>query len=625
MLQSLRDNLKGSVAVIVVALMVVPLVLFGVDSLFVGSGSAPEVAEVNGEVITEAELQQAIFFRQNQMRSQFGDNLPEQFVSEENLRGPVLDSLIKRRLLAQSAKDGGMVASDQRINQMIVSAPEFQTDGKFDPELYSRRVYNVGYTPSSYRRRLAEDMVLNQYVSGLTASSFVTQAALERTTALSQQERDFYYLTVPAAPVEAEIEVDEARAQAYYEAHKSEFRNPEQVSIEYLEVNLNEIAANIEIPKEQLREQYAQEVAAFDANVQRRAAHILIEPKPDGDEQTVLQEIQTRLEAGEDFAALAEEYSEDLGSKSVGGDLGFTSGDTFPDAFEDALAGLEVGEVSQPVETEAGYHLIKLKDVQGAKPPSFEQDRARIANALKRAEAQDRFALLLQDLEDATYNSQDLADAGETLGVEHKVAGPFSRSAGFGIASKPAVLEAAFSDEVLVDGHTSPVLELGPDHALVLRVTEHQEPRTLSFEEVRTEVERSLKREMAVARIAEIGSQLEADIASGKTVEEVAKAKDYEWQVSLDTQRNASRVKREILEHVFSLPRPQGQAVTSGFTTSAGDYVVASLTEVSDGDYQNMSQSEKTNLRQRLASSAGESAYLAYEAQLQQTAKIEGL
>ncbi|MGQ9427395.1 SurA N-terminal domain-containing protein [Gilvimarinus sp. F26214L] len=625
MLQSLRDNLKGTVAVVVVALMVVPLVLFGVDSLFVDSGSANEVAEVEGKAITEAELQRAIFLRQNQMRAQFGDNLPQQFISEENLREPVLDSLIKRELLIQVARQGGMAAAEQLVNQMIVSAPEFQTDGRFDPDLYRQRVFNVGYTPASYRQQLAEDMILNQHFTGLTASGFVTQQELQRSAALSQQERDFYYMTIPVAPVEAELEVDEERARAYYEEHKTEFRNPEQVSIEYLEVKLDEIAAGIDISEQQLREQYEQEVSAFESNVERHAAHILIEPKDDGSEEAILQDIQQRLAAGEDFAALAEEYSEDFGSRNMGGDLGVTSGDTFPDEFEQALANLEEGEVSEPVRTDAGYHLIKLLEVRGAEPPTFEEDRNRIANALKQAEADKRFLELTQEMADVTYSSNDLADAGEVIGVERKVAGPFSRDGGFGIASNPAVVDAAFSDDVLQEGYTSEVLELGPDHALVLRVTDHQEARTLSFDEVRTEVERSVKRDMAAERVAEIGKEIEAEVAAGTSVEDAAKERGYEWQASLNTQRNSAQVDREVLTNAFAMPRPDGQPVTRGFTTAGGDYVVVNLTEVSDGDYASMSEEEKANLRQRLAGMAGGNAYAAYEAQVQQDADIERL
>lgn len=625
MLQSLRDNLKGAVAVIVVGLMVVPLVLFGVDSLFVNTNNAQEVVEVNGEAITEAELQRAILFRQNQMRAQFGDNLPAQFISAENLREPVLDSLISRRLLTQRVREGGMAVPDAQINEMIVSAPEFQTNGRFDPDLFRQRLFGVGYTPSAYRQQLTQDILLNQHVTGLTASDFVTEEELKRTAALSQQARDFHYLTVPMAPILANIEVGEERAQAYYEEHKSEFRNPEQVTIEYLEVNLDEIAEGIEIPEEQLREQYAEEVAAFESSVERHAAHILIEPKDDGSAQAALEEIRRRLTAGEDFAELAREYSEDFGSRDMGGDLGWTTGETFPEEFEQTLAQLEEGEVSGPVQTDAGWHLIKLLDVQGAEPPTFEQDRARIANAIKRAEAEDRFVELTQQLGDVTYNADNLQEAAETLGLERKTVGPFSRDGGFGVASNPEVIEIAFSEEVLDQGYTSPVLELGQNHAMVLRVIEHQEPRTLSFEEVKTEVERTLKREMAAEKLKEIGQQLEEQVASGKSIEEVATANEYEWQASLDVQRTAPEVDREVLRHAFALPKPQEGSVTSGFITGAGDYVVVNLTEVTDGNYAAMSETEKQNLRQRLANMAGNMSYSAYEAQLKRTADIEKL
>lgn len=623
MLQNLRENLKGTVAVVVIGLMVVPLVLFGVESIFVNSGSAPEVAEVNGTAITEVDLQRAISLRQNQMRAQFGDDLPPQLLAPENLREPALDGLIRRELLTQAVARGGMTMPDQVINQIIVTAPEFQIDGRFNPDLFRQRVFNVGYTPAGYRRQLAQDMVLNQHVIGLTESGFVTDAELSRIAALSQQERSFYYLTIPLAGIEAELEIPEEQARAFYEENKAEFRNPEQVEIEYLEVSLDEIMDEIEISEEQLRAQYEQEVAAFTAQTERHAAHILIEPKRDGSEQAVLEEIQQKLEAGEDFAALAEEYSEDFGSRATGGDLGVSDGSTFPAAFEQALAELEVGEVSEPVRTDAGYHLIKLLDVRGAEPPSFEQDKNRIANVLRRSEAESRFFEMTQDLADVTFNAESLAEAGDVIGIERKVAGPFSRDGGFGIASHPQVVSAAFSADVLGEGHSSEVLELAPGHAVVVRVIDHQEARTLTFEEVRTEVERTLKREAAIERAAEIAGTLESEIAEGESVEDVAKANGYDWQVSLNTQRNAAGVNRDILQQVFSLPQPAEEPVTASFPTGNGNFAVVSLTQVTPGDYESMSEEEKTNLRLSLANMAAEHAFAAYQKELERLSKIK--
>lgn len=622
MLQNLRDNLRGAVAVIVIGLMVVPLVLFGVDAIFVNQQNVTEVAEVNGSAITEVELQRGIAMRQNQMIAQFGDALPPQLLAAENLRESVLEGLIQRQLLTQAVERGGMTMPESMVNQILVRAPEFQIDGRFNPELFRQRVFNVGYTPAGYRHQLAQDMVLNQHMVGLTESGFVTEAELSRMAALTQQERSFYYLTIPLARIEAEVEIPEERARSYYEEHKAAFRNPEQVEIEYLEVSLDEIMNEIDVPEEQIRAQYEQEVAAFAAQVERRAAHILIEPEG-GDEQAVLEEIQRKLESGEDFAVLAEEYSEDFGSRSTGGDLGFSGGTAFPRAFEEALAQLAVGEVSGPVRTEAGYHLIKLLDLRGAEPPSFEESQARIANLLKRSEAENRFFEITQDLADVTFSADSLEEAGDLIGLERKVAGPFSRDGGFGIASNPQVVAAAFSPEVLEEGHASEVLELGPGHAAVVRVIEHQEARTLAFDEVQTEIERTLKRETAIEQAAQIAKNLESEIASGKSVEEVASEHGFDWQVSLNTQRSAADVNRDILREVFSMALPDAKPVIGSFPTGAGNYAVVSLTQVKPGDYASMSEEEKTALRLRLADMAAEHGFAAYQEELERASTIK--
>lgn len=623
MLQNLRENLRGTVAVIVIGLMIVPLVLFGVDAIFVNQGNANNVAEVNGTAITEVDLQRAIVLRQNQMRAQFGDDLPPQLLAAENLRESVLEGLIRRELLIQAVANGGMTVPDQMLNQIIVSAPEFQVDGRFNADMYRQRVYNVGYTPAGYRRQLAQDMVLNQHMIGLTESSFITDTELAQIVALSQQERSFYYLTIPLAAIEAEQQISEDQARAYYEAHKAEFRNPEQVQIEYLEVSLAQIMDEIDIPEEQLRAQYEQEVAAFRGQAERHAAHILIEPRRDGSDEAVLKEIQQKLAAGEDFAALAEEYSEDFGTRAVGGDLGVSDGTVFPRAFEQALAQLEVGEVSDPVRTDAGYHLIKLLGVQGAEPPSYEQEKNRIANVMRRSEAERRFLELSQDLADVTFSADSLVEAGNAIGLDAKVAGPFSRDGGFGIASNPVVVATAFRSDVLEEGHPSEVLELGPGHALVLRVTNHQEARTLAFDEVRTEIERTLKREAAIEQASTLANTLKAEINAGKSVEDVAKEHGYEWQVSLNTQRGAGNVNRDILREVFSLPLPGDAPIVSSFPTSDGNYAVVSLTQVKPGDIESMSTEEKAAFRQRLADMASDYSFAAYQQALEQSSKIK--
>ncbi|GAB1256979.1 SurA N-terminal domain-containing protein [Aurantivibrio plasticivorans] len=623
MLQSLRDNLKGAVAVIIVGLMVVPLVLFGVDSLFTGSISPGEVAEVEGEKITEIDLQRAISARQNQLRSQFGDNLPEEFLSDDNLREPVLNELIRRKVMVVAAKDSGFAASPARINEYILSVPDFRVDGKFDENTFRNLLARVGYTPMSYRSQLEEDIVLGQQVAGLTSSSFITDAQLERMVALSQQSRSFHYLTVPLAPVQASIEISDEEIGEYYEANKADYQNPEQVAIEFVELNLAQLEEQIELSEEDIREQYEQEISAFVADSERRAAHILIEAKDDGSEQEIIADVQKRLADGEAFADVAEELSDDFGSREDGGDLGFTSGDTFPQAFEDALASLQVGEVSAPVVTDAGTHIIKLLEVSGAEPPSFEEDRGRIERAMRRAMAEDRFVELRRQYEDLTYNVAELGPAAKELGLRLQFAGPFSRSGGFGLASNPKVIEAAFDGDALDTRHSSDVIEVSSTHLVVLRVTNHHEPRALELDEVKNSIVADLKRNKAIAEIASVADELVSEIQSGKSVEEVAQADEYEWQIAESAQRNDPKVGRDILQHVFAMAKPAGSALVEKVELASGDYAVVSLTSVTDGSLGNLSDAEKANLSDRLASSWGEVSYSAFEAHQQAQASID--
>jgi peptidyl-prolyl cis-trans isomerase D len=624
MLQSLRDNMRGTLGAIVIGIIAVTLLLsFGVGVLAPSPTSGPEVASVNGEGITELELQRAILSRQNQLQQQFGDSLPESFISAEALREPVLDSLINREVLKQTAEDAGLAVSDQRVAQLLREVPDFQVNGRFDSNVYAQLVRRVGYTPIGYQQQVKEDLILSQMNSGFAATGFVTQKQLQETTRLSQQKRDFYYLTIPLTTVLSDIEVSEEQALAYYEKNKSNFQNPEQVSIEYIEILKSDIAEGIAITEQELQQQYQQELDAFDADAELHAAHILIESKDDGSHQQILTDIQTRLAEGEDFAVLAEELSEDFGTSGLGGDLGYTAGDTFPPEFEQALAALEVGAVSAPVETDAGFHIIKLLDKRGDVPPTFEEDKGRIERALKNSLAEEEYIARTQQLEELSYNATSLAEVAKSVDLEAKSAGPFSRSGGFGVASNPNVINEAFGDEVLVAGNTSPLIELQDGHVLVLRNTSHEPSRILSFEEVKAQVEESVKQELARERVAEIGADIEAEVAQGKSVEAAAKERGYEWNVSLDTQRTNPQVRRELLNYVFTLDKPEGDTVVRGLSSSNGDYFVLSLFKVADGDFEQLENAEKRNLRQRLASMSGESDFGAVAEFVQAKAKVE--
>lgn len=621
MLQAFRDNLKGTLAIFVVGLMMIPFALFGIDSLFLQDHSAGKAAKVNGEAIAEAELIRAVQIQKQQLLQRFGEQAPLDLISDENLREPVLNRLINRELLRQAAVDGKMTISEAEINQLITSTPEFQQNGRFSPEMYTFLLRNMGYTPLGYKQLLTEDVLVNQHASGLSASAFTTDSDIRLLTALTQQTRSFYYLTLPADSVADEISVTEAEIEAYYQANQAQFMLPERVSVEYIDLSLDELAANIEIDADAVKAQYEQNMSEHQSGIQRHAAHILVE---DGEDAAArIEEVQRRLDAGEEFAAVAAELSDDLGSKTFGGDVGTTDGSAFEPAFEAGLAALAIGEVSGPVVTSAGTHFIKLLDQEETTPPGFDDVREEIEESLVRAEAEATFVQLLEALPEATYNASSLVDAGENLGIEAKVSPLFDRSGGGGVLSNNQVLATIFSDEVL-EGLPSGVIDLSDNHVVVVQLKQHRQAEMQPLTEVTAEIERIVTRQKADALLTAKADELIAELDKGKTLEALAEEQGLEWQVKADVQRNDRSVDPELLTYVFALPKPQGsKPVNTSMILPEGDAVVAQLTVVSAGKMPELDSAQLAAVKQRLAQDMGDAELSTYQDSLRAAAKIK--
>lgn len=621
MLQSMRDNLKGTAAIIVAAFFGFIMVIGGID-FFTGAsgGSADEVAEVNGEKITNLDLQRAIQNRRNMIISQYGDNVPADLLSDEQLREPVLQQLVNSSVMRQAAQDSGMVMSPAAVDREIVQIPGFQVNGKFDPQTYRDALRRMGYSPAGFRQIMERDIVLQQYADSVSESAFATREDAEQVVAISMEERDFAYVVLPVQDLLAETTVPGSEIEAYYQNHQDEFQRPEQVAVEYIELKPALFADNIDVSEEDVRAQYEQEVANFQAQTRRHAAHILVE---DGDEAKIA-EIQAKLDAGEDFAEVAKTHSDDIVSREEGGDLGFTTGDVFPEPFEEALAGLEEGQVSAPVVTDSGTHFIKLLEVAGAEPPSFEERREAIAAQLRNAEAEREFVDALGRLADLAYNADTLAVPAEDLGVPLQTTGLFSREGGGGVAANDKVAAAAFSPEVMVDRNTSDVLNLSEDHALVLRVTEHQPAGTYPLADVRKQIVDRLKRDKASAQLAVRAKELEQQLEQGGDFAELAEAQELTLETSDKTRRGGFGQRGEIIEHAFSLPAPDSRDdVVSRFATSGGDQVVLQLRDARPGELARQSSEQRRALMQQLASVNGGAELAAVQKFLASKADIE--
>ena len=624
MLQSMRDNLKGTAAIIVAAFFGFIMVIGGID-FFTGAsgGSADQVAEVNGEKISNLDLQRAIQNRRSMIESQYGENVPADLLTDEQLRGPVLQQLVNSSVMRQAAQERGMVMSAASVDREIVQMPGFQVNGQFDQQMFRDGLRRMGYSPAGFRQLLEQEMVMQQYIGSVADSAFATRAEAEEVVSVSMEERDFDYLTLSATPLLADMQVGDEEIQAYYDENQQNFQRPEQVAIEYIELTPEQFAASIDISDQDLRAQYEQEVKNFQASIRRHAAHILIEGDDEAAQKKV-DEVQAKLNEGGEFEALAKQYSDDIVSREDGGDVGFTSGDVFPEAFEDALASLEVGEVSGAVKTDAGTHFIKLIEVADAEPPSFEERKAAIAARLRNAEAEREFVGALSRLGDLAYNAETLSGPAEELGVSVQKSPLFSRQGGAGITAEGKVIEAAFSPEVMEDGNTSDVLDLSENHSVVLKVVEHKPAGVKPLEEVKEEITQRLKRNKAGEQLASKAANIQSQVESGEALADVAAAEGLTLETSDKTRRGGFGARGEVVNHVFSMDAPKPGAKTlEQFTLGTGDVVVVQLRDARAGDLSRQSKEQRDALMQQLASMQGTSELAAVQKFLAGKADIE--
>ncbi|MDF3917270.1 SurA N-terminal domain-containing protein [Salinicola salarius] len=585
MLQRIREGSQGWVAKVIVGAIIVTFALFGAESLvsYFSAGSN-DAATVNGESINRQAVETQV---QRGIRS--GQVPPEQ---ERQFRGQVLDQLIRQRTLDQYASEGGLHISDSQLDRLIVSLPEFQDqDGRFSDELFTNRLAQAGYTPASFRRELRADTLRRQVQQGLAASAFLLPSEKARLASLQQQQRTFRYAALTAADLEQPVTPSDADLQQYYDQHQDDFLRPEQVKVNYLVLNQEDVAKDVEVTDEQLRQAYEQAKAA----APREVSHILVTFGDDRTEQEArdrIAEVQQQLEQGADFTALAREYSDDSSSAGDGGDLGAIQKGFFGDSFDNAAFSLDPGQVSQVVQTQYGLHLIK---VTGIDIPSFEEDREALTRQVKLEQSESLFNERVQKLTDDAYEADDLATVAGEMGLTVQTSDWFSQDVGGeGVLSNPDAAAAAFSSDVLEDGYNSDVIETDDQQRVVLRVVDHREASTLPLDEVRDQVLAAVKIEQTRQQLQKRAEEVLATLRNGDVVS------GLDWQQADSVTRDADSVPAPILQEAFRLSRPQADAVTWGQTESQNGVAIVGLESVTAGDTSSDDADFVTRLAQRL-------------------------
>lgn len=621
MLQHLRDNSRGVISFILIGFLVIIFALTGVEALFNWDTSANQAAKVNGETVTEMDVARAIGMQKQQMLNAYGDQVPAEFLSDEYLRKPVIDNLVQRMVLSQAAEKSGMAVGQTYLSEQIASAPQFKNEtGAFDNNRYQQVLRNMGYTHSTYTKILSDEIVINQLQAGISATAFATQNQLDEIIALSFQSRDLEYAILPVAKVRESIQIDPSEIQAYYDANQQMFTSEEQIAVDYISLSVQDLMSKVPVTEEQVRKQYDQNQTNFVASPERQAAHILIE----NNDENKIKSVVDKLAAGDDFAAIAKEFSDDLGSKEQGGDLGFSKGDAFPAEFEAALAMLKVGEVSAAVKTDAGTHFIKLLSEKGSEPPSFEEQKASIEEQLKRAEAEAQFVAQLERLREESYNADSLQEVAQSLGLEALNSGLFERNKGQDLMANPKVVAAAFSADVLQDGNSSEVIEIDSSNVLVLKKTDYKASQVKPIADVQEQITNTLKDQKARALLDEQAQKLIADLKSGGSFSELSTAAGIEYKEVKAATRNTADIDPDVLRHVFTMVKPASASPTFDKTMTAnGDIAIVALAAVTPGSNDNVTPEQKNAITAQLGNIYGGNDFSSYRQFLKDAADID--
>ena len=615
MLDSFRTNMRG------IALGIV--IVIGAIFAFSGTGSLLTVANIDTAIVvndvnvSENDVVRAILNQKNQILSE-NEGLDPAVLSDEMMRPGAIEQLITQELFKQASIGQNLTLSQQDITNIILGIESFQSDGKFDQNMYRFAIQRQGYTSAMFGDVLKNDAVVQQLVAGISSTAFTTNTELSALAGVTQQQRDYYYLRLPIEGIEKAVQLSDTQIAGYYENNLDVFTTAPEVRIDYIELNSDLLMDASAITENKVLARFEEEVGNRDMAESRQAAHILLSEST----AEVVEEIQAKIDAGVEFTVLAKDYSEDFGSAESGGDLGYTSGETFPEAFEKALAGLEVGQISGPVNTDAGTHFIKLLDVQQESYELSEQ-RARIERELIQESTSDLLVEKLQNLKELSFNAESLADVAADVGLELKTSEAFPQSGGGGVAAFPAVVKAAFSTEVVNDQYASEVLELGNDRYLVLKLNEYIAARQQELPEVRERVVQLVTDDVSKNQLAEQGGALLARVMAGESVETVAKSENLSWQVVIDGTRRNTSSDAEIGQKVFSLPKPVAESVVESFYLSNGDFVVASLTGVTEGRLDRLTTQQKASLVAAATVSRGSRDLAAYEQSLLAKATIE--
>ncbi|MDC0390615.1 SurA N-terminal domain-containing protein [Candidatus Thioglobus sp.] len=569
MLSSIKNKTKGWVAYLIVGLITVPFALFGVNEYFTGASNVV-VASIDDDEISKEEFLAEF----NPQKRRLQKNLAEKYNTDFDtvLKQSIVNQMIDRRLLDQLAESMSHATSVSELNAIIQTNDLFHDEGRFSLEKYKNLLRLNGYTPSEYESVRSKELTQNQIKYNLLDSAFMLPSQLEKLQNLNDQQREFSYIKLSADDYTSKVNVDEKSVEDYYNNQKESFFAPEQAKIEFVELSLAQVAKTIKVTEDELFNFYEDEQARFTTEEERQAQHILL-----ATEETA-NKVLDLLKKGGDFSKLAAQYSQDTGSKDIGGDLGLFGRGVMVGAFEESAFSMQEGDLSGLVKSEFGYHIIKLNKIQAGTVKSFDSVKSELTQLYTESQAQKDLYNLTEQLANLAYEA-NLEEVSSQMSLKINTSDFFDRDS---TKLDAKIVAAAFSDVVLNKGENSEVLELDKNRFVVIHLKQKLPQRQKTFKEVKGEINTHLTRLLAKTFVDNIATQIATSSKVGdlKAVDQLMSKNSLKWEAIGWVKRDTTRADTSIVNKVFALPKPKTDPVFSAQSLDKRNALVINLTGV---------------------------------------------
>ena len=627
MLQALRDQLKGWVAVLVFSILIIPFAFWGINYYFEQSGGVVAI-EVNGAEITLADFQRAYQDLRQQWQSMSGAPVTEE--AEPLIKQRVTDDLVQVELLQQAGREAGLQVGDGDAWETIRQISVFNDDNGFNMMMFEVAASQSGFTPAGFLEQIKQDMAVEQLRTGLLATDFVTQPEVAGYSGILHQTRDFAYALLSSDTLKESITITDEQVQAYYE-QEGRFMEPERVRIDYLVLSRAKVAEEVYLEEGELEDWFADNRQNYEVEETRKVKQILAKlPEEPTEELRELMkakadELYELVKQDEDWESLVVNQTGQYKDAVEFSEFGFLSKGAMEAEVDEVVFAMEAGEISEPIVSKLGFHIMTVEEIQGGAQADLQNIRAEVEQDLREEKANQQLYELTDRLAALTYENPDTLEvAAEEMGLEVQTSDYLSREdPGAGIVAEPAVIAAAFRDEALLEENNSDLLELDNGRYMVLRVLERLESYKTPLVDVREEIVTRLKFEQARDQTREQGETILERLRQGKSQEELALEFDLDWTSATGLTQDDESINRAVLRTAFRAGTPDsGSPVYDGASMGSGDYAVVIVSAVTMADPETMEEEQLDAVRGQLLQTQVSAAWEAYNENLRSAADV---